>query len=223
MVIIPSTLKESIESILELRDEIVRAYTDPLGEDGIYSYTMKESAKAEPKERKERSLDPSNCHNCPLWENRTGSLFYFNPKKAQLLSVVQASEKSGSVLLPDAEEMYEKQMAAISISRSKRALVSLLKCPSNVFYREYADKCRAFLKEDMLSLSPSVMILFGMDLAHYILNNTRPYEEIRAKNKSFKVNGIRTYVTYSQRECIENPSYKRSVWEDLKVIGKALS
>ena len=75
----------------------------------------------------------------------------------------------------------------------------------------------------MLSFSPEVMILFGIDLAHYILNNNKSYEEIRARNKSFKVNGIRTFVTYSQRECIDDPSCKRAVWEDLKVIGKALS
>lgn len=218
-----SGLKESIESILELRDEIERAYSDPLGERGIYCYDLKEGAETSVPDEKGGNPSPSNCHECPLWENRIVSLFYFNPKKARLLSVVPAVEKSGSILLPDAEQMYENQMNAINVPRSSRALVSLLKCPSSVFSKEYADKCRSFLKQDMLSFSPEVMILFGLDLAHYILNNNKSYEEIRARNKSFKVNGIRTFVTYSQRECIDDPSCKRDVWEDLKVIGTALS
>ena len=221
-----SGLKESIEALLDLNDDVRRAFSDPLGEDGVYEYSvtlMKEEKGKADDDNKKDVLISSNCHACPLWENRRDDLFYFNPKKADVLSVVASSERSGCILLPDAEEMYENQMKALNIPRSRRALVSLLKCPSSELKKENADKCRPFLKADMVSFSPSVMILFGMDLAHYILGNNRSYEEIRASKRSFKVNGIRTFVTYSQRECIDNPSYKRVVWEDLKIIGKALS
>ena len=218
-----SGLKESMEALLELRDEAERAFSDPLGESGVYEYILKEKSLNSGKTVRERdALSPQNCHACPLWESRHADIFYFNPTHAEVLSVIAFPEMSGSLLAPDAEEMYEKQMAVISLSRSKRALVSLLKCPSSSLSAEYADRCRNFLKDDMSRFSPSLMILFGMDLAHYILRTDKPYEEIRAAKKSYKVNGIRTYVTYSQRECIDNPSFKRAVWEDLKAIGRAI-
>ncbi len=216
-----SGLKESIEEILILSDEIERAFSDPLGEAGIYAYSVKEQKRKE--SVKDTSSDSFNCHSCPLWEKRTQALFYFNPRKADVLSVVAFLESSEGILRNDANEMYEKQMEAIGLARSERALVSLLKCPSDAFIKDYADQCRKYLKEDMASISPRIMILFGMDLAHYILNTERPYDDIRAAKRSFRVNGITTFVTYSQRECIRNPSLKRSVWEDLKAIRQALA
>ncbi len=214
-----SGLNDSIETLLELRDEAERAFSDPLGEDGVYMYDV----RVKKEEKVEKTLLSSDCHNCPLWENRKGVSFYFNPKKARVISVVAFPEVCETILAPDAQEMYEKQMSAISIARSERALLSLLKCPADSLDRDNADKCRHFLKEEMVSLSPDVMILFGLDVAHYILGNNKSYEEIRAKKKSFKVNGIKTYVTYSQRECIDNPSFKRLVWDDLQAIRTAIS
>ena len=44
-----SGLKESIEALLDLNDDVRRAFSDPLGEDGVYEYSvtlMKEVAGA---------------------------------------------------------------------------------------------------------------------------------------------------------------------------------
>lgn len=214
-----SGLKESIVNILDLIDETKRAYCDPLAEDGINFYSIKEIED----EQTKVPLTPMMCRSCPLWANRRDDYFYFNPKKADLLCLVEAVEESGQLLKKDAEAMYDKQMEGVlGLSRSRRALLPLLKCPSSSLNTKYADSCKIFLRDEMKSLSPRFMILFGFNLAHYMLRTNAPYDEIRAAKRHFKVNGIMTFVTYSQRECINNPSLKRDVLNDLNEIKRHL-
>lgn len=40
-----SGLNDSIETLLELRDEAERAFSDPLGEDGVYMYDVRVKKK----------------------------------------------------------------------------------------------------------------------------------------------------------------------------------
>ena len=57
-----SGLKESIENLLELKDEVMRAYYDPLGEDGVFSYSAKEKEPGIKQDSRDKeSSDPAFC------------------------------------------------------------------------------------------------------------------------------------------------------------------
>ncbi len=162
------------------------------------------------------------CRRCPLWKNRAGHGFYFNPGSAEVLFIIAKPENPDSPLNGDAMDMYERQMSALGIERSRRALLSILKCPSDSFVTEYADACKEHLKAEISSYHPRLLVLFGVDCARYMLRKKDAFDSLRASVRCFSINGIKTFATYSQRECIENGMLKKKVWEDLKVIGSAL-
>ena len=56
-----SGLNDSIEILLELRDEAERAFSDPLGEDGVYMYDV----RVKKEEKVEKTLLFSDCHKTP--------------------------------------------------------------------------------------------------------------------------------------------------------------
>ncbi len=162
------------------------------------------------------------CRKCPLWKNRTGNGFYFNPGSADILFILAKPENPLAPLDDDAMGMYERQMSALGIERSRRALLTILKCPSETFIPGYADSCKDYLKAEISSYNPRVLVLLGTDCARYMLRKKDDFDSLRASSRSFSINGIRTFATYSQRECISNRMLRKPVWDDLQVIGSAL-
>ena len=96
-----SGLKESIESILELRDEIERAYSDPLGERGIYCYDLKEGAETSVSDEKLEEFDSLETSSTMNEMPKASSLFKAIINKtedinaeAQLESLLSSNENS---------------------------------------------------------------------------------------------------------------------------------
>ena len=210
--------KEVLEYLMSVVDEAERLFSgDPLAEKSdVVEYEF---------EFPENRIDEKSCMECPLWKSRMGREEYINFPTAKVLCITGAAEPGKAVLKPDALTMYENQMTnVLGLQRSQRALVSLIKCPTDTFSREYADKCKPLLKADMAKFSPRIIILFGTDVARYMLRQEGPFDNIRAsvRKRPWHLNGIPLFVTYSQRECITNPSLKKAVFEDLKAIKEGL-
>lgn len=201
------------EYFLKVLDEGLSSIEgDSLGEwHESYDYTVMDSSNDG--EYKEAL---SSCHKCTACFNRR---VYAEPilnKNPLVLFVLPAPE--GDTLLNEASYSYfTKWVKAIGLSMERVALSTLIKCPSPEFSKAAADSCRDYLREEIGMLKPSSIVLLGADTAHYMLRRNLPFDEIRLHK--YKINGIKTFVTYTPLELVKDRSKRTLIWEDLKFIS----
>ena len=209
---------DGLSVVLSLLDDLSGAV------DGDFLHERIKKVEYEVSEDKSKKTLPSDdykdCHSCPLWPGKVIDNSYFSIP-LEVLSVVSMPGENGHILPREEEEMYENQMnKVLGVEKSRRKILAIMKCHAPSFSSDYADKCKHFLRTELEEYKPGVMILFGSECAHYMLRKEGGMDELR--NKRFRINGIPAYVTYSQKECIENPELKRKVMEDLLKIRRSL-
>ena len=224
--------KDAIEYILSVIDETERSITgDVLSErNRIVKYDItfppeeKKPISASSRISSSSSDTPAirDCHRCDLWMNRGEERFELPKRRAKVMFIVGAPETKFGILDNDAMDMFLKQVAAIGLGEQDYILTSLLKCPVRTFNRESADLCRGYLKDEMVNAkSVKCFVFLGSDISSYMLR--RPVDMKAFRSKVWNINGIPSVATYSERECLQDPTLKRPVWEDLKKVRGFIS
>ena len=75
---------------------------------------------------------------------------------------------------------------------------------------------RAFLKKQIESIKPEVIIALGRIAAQNLLEVETPISSLRGVWKEYM--GIKLMPTYHPSYLLQNPSKKRDVWEDIKKV-----
>lgn len=181
-----------------------------------YDYTITPSTDAVVKE----SDEISSCHRCQACFSRR---VYAEPmlRKNPLILFVLPYPEGDMMLSSESFSYFSKWLKAIGLSLDDVALSALIKCPVEKFSSSDADSCRDYLRNEMKTLSPSSIVLLGKDTASYMLKKTLDFDALRLH--TYKINGIRTFTTYTPLELVRDRFLRVKIWEDLKYISNALN
>ncbi len=206
------------EYFLKLLDEASQVVSgDKLSETHEhYEYTIQSSSQS----NVEVSEEISQCHKCTSCFNRR---LYAEPilRKNPLILFILPSPDGDTILSPESFSYFSKWLKAINLTLDQVALTSLIKCPVVSFDNVSADSCREYLKNEMKIVSPKSIVLLGASSAQYMLRRNQEYDEIRLH--TYKVNGIKTFTTYSPSDLVRDRSLRGKIWEDLKYISYILN
>jgi len=222
-------LKEGKESIKERwKGESIR-----------YTSTTKSTEQAslfsEPARAPEEDLSSLNieeleakvakCKKCPLWEQRTNTVFGSGNKKAKLLFVGEApgreEDLQGLPFVGRAGQLLTKILASVGLSREEVYITNILKCrpPNNRDPKEEeVSACEPYLARQIELIKPVLICALGRVAGQNLLKRNASLTYLRGGIHYY--NDIMVVVTYHPAALLRNPNLKRDAWEDIKMIRK---
>lgn len=209
--------REAVEYFLSLMDDVERSMDgDFLAEKKrVRRYSVSFPPVDEASRDNAAAVEGfSSCRRCPLSDNKGKEILQLGKGRARIMFILSGPEGPNDILFPDAMDMFRRQVAAMGLADEDYVLTSLLKCPAERFDRSYADACRLFLKDEMRRFSAvRCYVLLGTDISSYMLR--REGMDL-LRSRVWSINGVASIATYSQRECLADPSLKKPVWDDLR-------
>lgn len=194
------------EAVASINGDRLREYS------GIYDYEIKP--------HEEVPDDISSCHRCDGCFSRTVYAEPLLSPEPVLLFVLPSPE--GVTMLSSASfDYFTKWIKAIGLELKNVALTSLIKCPVRNFSPQIADTCKDYLREEMRRLKPKAIVLLGKDTASYMLRRTGTFDSIRLH--AYRINGIKTFTTYTPLDLVKDRNLRVHIWEDLKYIRESMS
>lgn len=172
--------------------------------------------------------DIGDCKRCQLCEGRTKIVFGQGNAVADLMFVGEAPGADEDVqglafvgragqLLTD---MVEKGM---KIKRSDVFIANVIKCrppgnrpPENL----EVSTCQPFLEAQIKAIQPRVIVALGAVAGKFMAKTGDPISKFRGRFASW--DGIPVMPTYHPAYLLRNPSAKKTVWADLKLVMDVL-
>lgn len=156
-----------------------------------------------------------NCHLCELSKVANKKII----GKTSPNSVLAFVTLKPILPFSASEDMIHK-IATNIFNISSYSALSILKCDVNTTIKEtHIAICKEFLKTQLDSLCPTLVVFFGVDILKYLLGGEYELQYLRGrilKSKSFLSNEQNFIVTYAINDLLKNPSLKRFAMEDFK-------
>jgi uracil-DNA glycosylase len=171
--------------------------------------------------------DMAGCRLCPLGKTRHNLVFGDGNPHAKVVFVGEApgadEDEQGLPFVGRAGQLLTKIIEAMGLSRKDVYICNILKCrpPQNRNpLPEEISACEPFLKQQLKSISPLVICALGTFAAKTLLKTEVPISVLRGRFHSYE--GIKLMPTYHPAYLLRNPSAKKLVWEDVRLIMKEL-
>ena len=161
----------------------------------------------------------ASCHSCQMYSRRE---VFARPlmKSGNVMFILPYPD--GNMLLDgdDIQLFRSWWKDSILLREGEWSLTSLIKCPAGTWSREAADACRGYLRDEMMAFRPSAMVILSSEASRYMLRSSCSFADMLGHE--YKVNGIRTFVSYSPSEYRADPSLRVPLWKNFLFIRKAL-
>ncbi len=165
-----------------------------------------------------------DCKRCRLCEGRTKIVFGQGNAGAELMFVGEAPGADEDIqglafvgragqLLTD---MVEKGM---KMKRLDVFIANVIKCRPPGNRPPEADEiatCQPFLEAQIKAIKPRVIVALGATAGKFMAKTADPISKFRGRFASW--DGIPVMPTYHPAYLLRNPSAKKTVWEDLKLV-----
>lgn len=170
----------------------------------------------------------SECTRCDeLANSRTQTVFGVGDPAARLVFVGEApgadEDRQGEPFVGAAGQLLDKILDACQLSREQVYILNVVKCrpPRN---RNPSDAerscCWAYAREQLEILQPEFICCLGSVAARSLLSTKMPLGRMRQQFHSYR--GSRVIVTYHPAYLLRTPTAKRHVWDDMKLLMKAM-
>jgi len=168
------------------------------------------------------------CTRCKLCtQGRTQTVFGVGNPKSRLMFVGEApgeeEDKRGEPFVGRAGQLLTKIIEAIGLSREQVYIANVIKCrPPNNRNPEPDEvaTCEPFLFRQIDVIQPAVIVPLGKFAAQCLLKTTDPITKLRGRR--FDYRGTTLIPTFHPAYLLRNPSAKREVWEDMKLVRAIL-
>jgi DNA polymerase len=168
------------------------------------------------------------CMRCKLCsQGRSQTVFGVGHPKARLLLVGEApgeeEDKRGEPFVGRAGQLLTKIIEAIGLSREQVYIANVIKCrPPNNRNPEPDEvaACEPYLFRQIDVIRPTVIVPLGKFAAQCLLKTTDPITRLRGRR--FDYRGTTLIPTFHPAYLLRNPSAKREVWEDMKLVRAIL-
>ena len=168
-----------------------------------------------------------NCHLCELSKSRQKVVFGEGDLHAKLLFIGEgpgASEDSmGKPFVGRSGELLTKMIEnVLHLKREEVYITNIVKCrpPNNrTPTPTEAHTCQPYLMKQIELIQPKLIVTLGGTAYHYLTGDETSITKIRGT--VHKQNGYTLIPTYHPSYLLRNPSAKKEVFGDLKIV-KAL-
>ena len=169
------------------------------------------------------------CTRCKLSGlGRTQVVFGVGNPGADLMFVGEApgadEDVQGVPFVGRAGQLLTKIIEAIGLRREDVYIANVIKCrpPQNRNPEpDEIETCEPFLFQQIDVIKPKVIVTLGKFAAQCLLRSEEPISRLRGR--LFDYRGAKLIPTFHPAYLLRNPSSKREVWEDMKLVKKLLS
>jgi uracil-DNA glycosylase len=173
--------------------------------------------------------DIGDCTRCKLHMlGRTQVVFGVGNPEADLMFVGEApgrdEDLQGFPFVGRAGQLLTKIIEAIALKREDVYIANVIKCrpPENRNPEpDEVETCEPFLFRQIDVIKPKVIVALGKFGAQALLKTLDPISRLRGR--VFEYRGAKLIPTFHPAYLLRNPSSKREVWEDMKLVRKLLS
>ncbi|MEP6705215.1 MAG: uracil-DNA glycosylase, partial [Acidobacteriota bacterium] len=167
--------------------------------------------------------DIGNCTRCPLHEGRTQIVQSVGNYTADLMFVGEApgaaEDAKGEPFVGRAGQLLNKIIEAIGMKREEVCIGNINRCrpPAN---RQptlpEAHTCRPFLIREIAVIRPKVIVVMGNTALHNLLDTKIGITRMRGQFHDYF--GVKVMPTFHPAYLLRDPSKKREVWDDMKMV-----
>ena len=173
--------------------------------------------------------DIGDCTRCKLHTlGRTQVVFGVGNPAADLMFVGEApgadEDEQGIPFIGRAGQLLTKIIEAINLTRDDVYIANIIKCrpPQNRNPEpDEVESCEPFLFRQIEVIKPKVVVALGKYAAQTLLKTDAPISRIRGQ--VFDYRGAKLVPTFHPAYLLRNPSSKREVWEDMKLVRSLLN
>jgi len=164
------------------------------------------------------------CHLCQLSKSRTNVVFGEGNTNADIMFVGEApgsnEDASGKPFVGRSGELLTKMIEnVLLIGRDDVYITNIVKCRP----RDNADPtptqahtCQPYLLKQIELIKPKLIVALGATAYHYLTGDETNISKVRGT--IHKQDGYTLIPTYHPSYLLRNPSAKKEVFEDLKMI-----
>jgi uracil-DNA glycosylase len=169
-----------------------------------------------------------DCTRCKLHtQGRTQIVFGVGNPEADLMFVGEApgadEDAQGIPFVGRAGQLLTKIIEAIGLKREDVYIANVIKCrpPGNRNpEQDEVETCEPFLFQQIDVIRPKVVVALGTFAARTLLRTLDPISRLRGR--VFDYRGAKLVPTFHPAYLLRNPSSKREVWEDMKLVRQLL-
>ena len=170
-----------------------------------------------------------DCTRCKLHTlGRQQIVFGVGNPDADLMFVGEApgayEDIQGIPFVGRAGQLLTKIIEAIDLKRDDVYIANVIKCRPPGNRNPEPDEiatCEPFLFQQIDIIKPKVIVTLGKFAAQTLLRTEAPISRIRGR--VFDYRGAKLVPTFHPAYLLRNPSSKREVWEDMKLVKKLLT
>src|SRR5437763_518373 len=170
----------------------------------------------------------SDCARCKLHTlGRTQIVFGVGNPDADLMFVGEApggdEDIQGIPFVGRAGQLLTKIIEAIGLKREGVYIANVIKCrpPGNRNpEQDEVETCEPFLFQQIDIIKPKVIVALGTFAARTLMRTLDPISRLRGRVYDYR--GAKLIPTFHPAYLLRNPSSKREVWEDMKVVRRLL-
>ena len=173
------------------------------------------------------ATETSACTRCRLSSGRTQVVFGVGDPAADLMFVGEApgfhEDKQGYPFVGQAGKLLDKLLAGIGLTRENVYIANVIKCrpPGNRNPEpDEVEQCEPFLFRQIDTVKPKVIVALGKFGAQTLLRTLEPISRLRGRVYDYR--GAKLVPTFHPAYLLRNPSSKREVWEDMKLVRELL-
>ncbi len=173
--------------------------------------------------------DIGDCTRCKLHTlGRTQVVFGVGNPSADLMFVGEApgadEDEQGIPFIGRAGQLLTKIIEAIDMKRDDVYIANIIKCRPPQNRNPEPDEvasCEPFLFRQIDVIKPKVIVALGKYAAQTLLRTETPISRLRGQ--LFDYRGAKLIPTFHPAYLLRNPSSKREVWEDMKLVRSLLN
>ncbi len=168
------------------------------------------------------------CHLCELSKSRSHVVFGEGNAEADIMFVGEApgasEDSSGKPFVGRSGELLTKMIEnVLKVPRSDVYISNIVKCrprdnaePSPT----EAHTCQPYLLKQIELIQPKIIVALGATAYHYLSGDDTAISKIRGS--IHKQEGYTLIPTYHPSYLLRNPSAKKDVFEDLKMVKELM-
>ena len=173
--------------------------------------------------------DIGDCTRCKLHTlGRTQVVFGVGNPDADLMFVGEApgadEDVQGIPFVGRAGQLLTKIIEAIGLTRDDVYIANIIKCRPPQNRNPEPDEvatCEPFLFRQIDIIKPKIIVALGKYAAQTLLRAETPISRLRGRQ--FDYRGATLIPTFHPAYLLRNPSSKREVWEDMKLVKRLLT
>ncbi len=169
-----------------------------------------------------------DCTRCRLCETRKSIVFGEGNPRARLVFVGEGPGRDediqGRPFVGRAGQLLTKIIRAMKLERKDVYICNVVKCrpPGNRNPQpDEVASCEPFLMKQIESINPEVIVSLG-SVATGLMLKLKNFKMGQLRGTFHQYGDSKLMITYHPAALLRNPSLKKPVWEDMKLVMKEL-